>query len=150
MTGTEIAWAELGKRGTRVLRSKPEGWPVASDVRLSTALVTTLAVAAALGVAATVPRAESERGATVYAERGCRVCHGAQREGTRMGPSLLDIERHWNRKTLRSYLANPDSARRADERLRRVDSKYRRFEMPAYSFDDPTYAALAGFLLGRD
>ena len=85
---------------------------------------------------------------TYHPDGSARVVqHGESLEGTRMGPPLTDAGVHWKRPALRRYLANPDSARRADPRLRALDEHYRRFTMPSYEFEDDAFEALATYLL---
>jgi len=38
-------------------------------------------------------REEAARGAGLYGEWGCDLCHGEGREGTELGPSLLELRR---------------------------------------------------------
>jgi len=55
------------------------------------ALLATLLLAGACGQAATeVPAGDAARGQTLWAQSSCMACHGANAEGAKGGPALLD------------------------------------------------------------
>lgn len=87
-------------------------------------------------------------GREVFHAEGCVACHGADGEGTHVGPSLDGVGRHWTGPELRRFLADP-AGYPAGRRLDRVRAAYRS-RMPAYRLRDPARAeALTSFLLAR-
>jgi mono/diheme cytochrome c family protein len=63
-------------------------------------LVTTIAIASALGVLlpcssawSESPKAAESAGATLFRDKGCAYCHGANTQGTPKGPSLQNVRK---------------------------------------------------------
>jgi cytochrome c2 len=63
---------------------------------------------------------------------GCRGCHGADLEGTRMGPPLQNMAQYWSRDELINYLRNPNSYM-DKERFRKFQQDYPGIIMPSFS-----------------
>jgi mono/diheme cytochrome c family protein len=70
-------------------------------------------------------------GYEVYRSRGCATCHGADALGSRMGPSLAEARRYYDRDSLTEYLKDPEKAIANDGRLLEMQSQYPRIQMPA-------------------
>ena len=90
-----------------------------------------------------------------FVDLDCSTCHGANREGKRSGPPLVDIAGHWTADELVSYLTDPDAMVRSNPRLAYTAEKYA-IGMPKVSGKSPGYAgkvneatlrALAEYLL---
>jgi cytochrome c2 len=62
---------------------------------------------------------------------GCITCHGAELQGTRMGPSLHSITEYWSRDKLINYLRNPSSFEDT-ERFQKFKEQYPGMIMPAF------------------
>ena len=63
-------------------------------------------------------------GGPTFREIGCNLCHGENREGTEMGPSLLTVRDNWTAVKLSNYLDDPEGYLPSDERLKAVSTKY--------------------------
>lgn len=73
-------------------------------------------------------------GAALYQESSCWTCHGAQGEGSHLGPELSGLSRWWQSdQQLAAYLAAPDSARQHNSRLQAVGDPYRPVAMPGFA-----------------
>jgi mono/diheme cytochrome c family protein len=80
---------------------------------------------------------------------GCRGCHGAELEGSRMGPALADLGQHWNRDELINYLRNPNSYMDKD-RFRKYQEQYPGILMPSFSnVDIKDLGRMADYLLTK-
>lgn len=62
---------------------------------------------------------------------GCITCHGADLQGTRMGPPLEDLAKNWSRDKLINYLRNPSSFEDT-ERFKKFKEQYPGMIMPAF------------------
>lgn len=62
---------------------------------------------------------------------GCTNCHGQNLEGTKMGPALVNLKEHWDKKELTNYLRNPSSYM-DDDRVKVYKEKYPNVIMPSY------------------
>lgn len=63
---------------------------------------------------------------------GCVTCHGAELQGTKMGPRLKDITGYWGRDKLINYLRNPSSFEDT-ERFRKFKEQYPGMIMPSFN-----------------
>jgi mono/diheme cytochrome c family protein len=67
----------------------------------------------------------------IYASRGCPTCHGANLEGTKMGPELTGLSKYWSKEELVTYMRNT-AAFIDNERMVKYQDQYRRYIMPSY------------------
>ncbi|MBR9979033.1 MAG: cytochrome c [Bacteroidetes bacterium] len=89
-------------------------------------------------------------GRRAFTDRGCITCHGKQAEGTRMGPALEDLSRHYDVSRLIEYLKNPDAMIKEDERLSAQAEDYVGM-MPRFDYLSPEeLEALARYALSLD
>lgn len=80
---------------------------------------------------------------------GCLNCHGANLEGTPMGPALVNLKELWNRDNLINYLRNPDSFM-SQKRFQEYREKYPNMIMPAYGNKDvKDLGKIADYLLSK-
>jgi mono/diheme cytochrome c family protein len=87
-------------------------------------------------------------GAQLYASFGCVSCHGADLSGTTLAPPLLNVNEHWGRDNLISYLRNPSSFMNSD-RFKECRKKYPSQIMPSYNNKDvKDLGKIADYLLG--
>lgn len=68
----------------------------------------------------------------IIANVGCNKCHGDDLKGTKLAPSLINVDEHWSRTELINYLRNPDSYGN-DKRFTEYKKKYK---IPMTSFSD--------------
>lgn len=84
-----------------------------------------------------VPQASADSGASVdaegdfaqglglYVRENCANCHGEAGEGTkRLGPPLRNLEEHWDRARLQTFLLDPGKVEAEDPRLEELKSSY--------------------------
>ena len=64
-------------------------------------------------------------GRRLFAGQGCMACHMSRGEGSMMGPPLRGLAANWTREAIASYLADPESVARKDERLKQVKLRYK-------------------------
>lgn len=80
---------------------------------------------------------------------GCLNCHGANLEGTPMGPALVNLKELWNRDNLINYLRNPNSFM-SQKRFQEYREKYPNMLMPAYGNKDvKDLGKIADYLLTK-
>jgi len=81
---------------------------------------------------------------------GCANCHGANLEGSNMGPSLIGLKEFWSsREDLINYLRNPNSFMDKD-RFKEYKVKYPNGIMPSYNNKDvKDLGKIADYLLTR-
>jgi cytochrome c553 len=78
---------------------------------------------------------------------GCVSCHGADLNGTKMGPDLHNLSQYWSRESLVNFLRNP-SANLNSSRLNEYKSKYPDVLMPSFeNIDVKDLGKIAGYLL---
>lgn len=88
-------------------------------------------------------------GAQLMNNFGCLNCHGANLEGTAMGPALLNLNQFWSRDNLINYLRNPNSFM-SQKRFQEYKEKYPNMIMPAYGNKNvKDLGKIADYLLGR-
>ncbi|NWF50155.1 MAG: cytochrome c [Ignavibacteriaceae bacterium] len=88
-------------------------------------------------------------GAELIKQFGCLSCHGQNLEGTKMGPALADLKKHWNRDELINYLRNPNSFMDT-ERFVEYKKQYTKSIMPGYSNKDvKDLGKIADYLLKK-
>lgn len=86
-------------------------------------------------------------GDVIYQLQNCANCHGEDRRGTRLGPSLVPLASSWTRESLASYLADPRAMVAADERLAALDREFSA-DMGRYdNLSQDERLVLAGWLL---
>ncbi|MGQ9644591.1 MAG: c-type cytochrome [Ignavibacterium sp.] len=80
---------------------------------------------------------------------GCLNCHGANLEGTPMGPALVNLKELWSRDNLINYLRNPNSFM-SQKRFQEYREKYPNMLMPAYGNKDvKDLGKIADYLLTK-
>jgi mono/diheme cytochrome c family protein len=87
-------------------------------------------------------------GLALYAKANCAMCHGDDRAGKPLGPSLLSLKDNWDNVKLVSYLKDPQGYTANDERLSGESSKYSMKMSPAKLSDDEI-KQLAAWLLNQ-
>jgi cytochrome c2 len=84
-----------------------------------------------------------------YVALKCAKCHGAEREGQRTAPKLIDLATRWDEERLVAYLRNPKAVQAATPRLAYMAEKYP-IEMPAYAHtDEQVLRGLIEYLLKK-
>ena len=63
-------------------------------------------------------------GAEIFTVSGCIACHGENRSGTGSGPTLINLQKHWQGADLASYLATPSDWIQQDPRLQKLDDEF--------------------------
>ncbi len=87
-------------------------------------------------------------GALLLKNFGCLNCHGADLEGSSMGPKLTGLSEFWNRDRLINYLRNPNSFMDSD-RFKEFKKIFPNMIMPAYGNKDvKDLGKIADYLLG--
>jgi mono/diheme cytochrome c family protein len=90
----------------------------------------------------------ASRGEKVYAMQSCAICHGKQREGSKLGPPLTGLKAHWTADQLvRDYFPDPVTYQNNDPRLREMLKTYNTMKMPAVRLPEADQRALADWLL---
>lgn len=74
---------------------------------------------------------EDPDGAAIFAGSNCTMCHGSDLRGTKLGPTLVDVEQHWTVDTLMAYLAAPTEVAEMDARLTQIGHDFSN-DMPPY------------------
>jgi len=85
-------------------------------------------------------------GAAVYKNAKCDICHGTSREGTALGPPVLDLAPYWDQVELERFLLSPEKFEPVSPHLQELRSQYKA-EMPAWSLSGEELAALIDWLL---
>jgi mono/diheme cytochrome c family protein len=95
--------------------------------------------------------AELSRGATLYKDEGCPVCHGDSAQGVEQaGPALRELAPYWNIEKLGSYLQDPTAFRQANPDFDERREEQFMLEMPAYdALTAEQRQLLAGWLMER-
>ncbi|WP_337872540.1 cytochrome c [Ignavibacterium sp.] len=92
---------------------------------------------------------ENLSGAQLMNNFRCLSCHGANLEGTAMGPALVNLKEFWSRDNLINYLRNPNSYMN-QKRFQEYQEKYPNMIMPAYGNKDvKDLGKIADYLLSR-
>lgn len=92
---------------------------------------------------------ENLSGEQLMSNFGCLNCHGANLEGTPMGPALVNLKELWNRDNLINYLRNPNSFM-SQKRFQEYREKYPNMLMPAYGNKDvKDLGKIADYLLSK-
>jgi len=86
-------------------------------------------------------------GAKLFSAKGCVACHGAQGQGTFMGPPLQQLTEHWKREDLARFFTNPAAATESDARLKQLSRTFRTPMAPIVASESDRLA-LADFVLG--
>ena len=87
-------------------------------------------------------------GALLLKNFGCLNCHGADLEGSSMGPKLTGLSEFWNRDRLINYLRNPNSFMDSD-RFKEFKKIFPNMIMPAYGNKDvKDLGKITDYLLG--
>lgn len=111
------------------------------------ACVGLLGLAAACSLRRAPPPGAS--GAEIYDLQNCANCHGDEREGKSLGPSLAGLAQHWTRETLVEYLADPQGFVERDPRLRARSEEYSGKMDPYDNLTLEQRGVLADWLLER-
>jgi mono/diheme cytochrome c family protein len=107
-----------------------------------------LAVTGLASMLAACQSPSGDRGAQIYAMESCAICHGKQREGTRLGPPLIGLKAHWTEdKLVRDYFPDPVTFQNNDPRLREMLKTFNTMKMPAVRIPEADQRALARWLL---
>jgi mono/diheme cytochrome c family protein len=85
-------------------------------------------------------------GQDAYTAGNCSMCHGANREGGKLGPALAKLSVNWDKDKLVRYLADPEGYKAQDSRLS-ADAKKYPMNMPRPRLTDEQLAALAAWLM---
>jgi cytochrome c2 len=95
--------------------------------------------------------AELSRGATLYKDEGCPVCHGDSAEGVEQaGPALRELAPYWTVERLSTYLQDPTAFRQANPDFDGRREEQFMLEMPAYdALTAEQRQLLAGWLMER-
>ncbi len=64
-------------------------------------------------------------GPEIYKASGCKTCHGDMGQGNRTGPSLLELDKHFDGKSLTAFLLDPAASIAGNSRLEALDNEYR-------------------------
>lgn len=92
---------------------------------------------------------ENLSGEQLMSNFGCLNCHGANLEGTPMGPALVNLKEFWTRDNLINYLRNPNSFM-SQKRFQEYREKYPNMLMPAYGNKDvKDLGKIADYLLSK-
>jgi cytochrome c2 len=90
------------------------------------------------------------RGRAVWEAEECAACHGEDRGGTVIGPSLEGVDEHWRREELERFLVDPTAALDDNPRLAAMTDRYQ-VDMPGVQRADATEVTdLATFLIHGD
>ena len=89
-------------------------------------------------------------GEAAFRTRTCWRCHGADRSGTEIGPSLYALARVWDVDSLARYIEDPAPFRARDPRLQALVARYRGRLMKGFPMAREEARALAGWLLTDD
>ncbi len=87
-------------------------------------------------------------GAALYRSKNCLTCHGKDRSGTMLAPSLHGLAAHWSAEDLASFLREPKPWLAKNERLATTAANYRS-PMPPTFGTDAERLALAQWLLAQ-
>jgi hypothetical protein len=85
-------------------------------------------------------------GASVYKNARCDVCHGDSRQGTELGPPLLDLKPYWDQVELERFFLDPANYEPASDHLQKIRDQYKDV-MPAWNLSGEEMAALIDWLL---
>jgi len=89
-------------------------------------------------------------GDEIYRLQNCANCHGEAREGTRLGPPLGEVARHWDVEHLAAFLADPRPVVEGDGRLGAYRATYGSSRMGPYdNLDLDQRRTLAAWLLAN-
>ena len=121
--------ANLGRRRPSV--AGPMTYTSRMKILLMAALPLTLLAATACLGPAHYAEDESPDGAAIFAGSNCTMCHGSDLRGTKLGPTLVDVEQHWTVDSLMAYLAAPTEVAEMDARLIQIGKDFSN-EMPPY------------------
>lgn len=87
-------------------------------------------------------------GAALYAKANCAMCHGDDRAGKPLGPSLLSLKANWDSAKLAIYLKDPQTYTANDARLSGASGDYS-MKMPPANLSPDEIAVLADWLLSQ-
>jgi cytochrome c2 len=91
-----------------------------------------------------------ERGRAVWEAEECAACHGSDRRGTVIGPSLEGVGERWRREELERFLVDPTAGLADNPRLAAMTERYE-VDMPGVQQADAAAVAdLATFLMNTD
>jgi mono/diheme cytochrome c family protein len=83
----------------------------------------------------------------LYTTRGCATCHGPDMEGTKKGPALTGLSKHWSKEELVTYMRNT-AAFMDNKRMINFQEHYKRYIMPSYdTLNVKEIGVLADYLL---
>jgi mono/diheme cytochrome c family protein len=54
----------------------------------------------------------------------CASCHGFERQGSWMGPPLLELAEHWDAPSLSSFIKDPSVFLKTDQRIRDLAKRF--------------------------
>lgn len=87
--------------------------------------------------------------AALYEEHSCGMCHGDAREGTEVGPALVDLAGYWDEDRMVRYLEDPTAYRESDASFQADRTQYDT-DMPAFDYvSEDDRRTLARWLLSR-
>lgn len=92
------------------------------------------------------PATPASEGPALYAKANCAMCHGDDRAGKPLGPSLLALQQHWTADDLVAYLQDPQGYAEKNPRLLEQKKQYS-MKMPAPALTPEELQVLARWLL---
>ncbi len=88
-------------------------------------------------------------GLDLMRQTGCLNCHGANLDGSTMGPALTGIKSHYTKDQLIAYLKDPASFAE-NERIKEFKTRFQGTRMPAYNNKPAAELnTIADYLLAR-
>ncbi len=122
-------------------------------MRFAPPIVLTTAVLALLAAACDSnpekPRSEMT-GRELFLDARCDSCHGGDRAGSWMGPSLATLEQHWTEQPLADFLLDPLPIIEADPRLSKLRRSYPASMRPFFEFTPSERLRIASWLLSAE
>jgi mono/diheme cytochrome c family protein len=85
-------------------------------------------------------------GQALYTKANCAMCHGDDRAGKALGPSLLSLQQNWTAEKLVAYFQDPQGYAANDQRLTEQKKQYS-MKMPPPSLTADEIQVLAQWLL---
>lgn len=87
--------------------------------------------------------------AKILEDQNCYACHGANLQGTSLGPSLENIKKYWkNSEELANYLSNPDKFMHLD-RFKEYKKQFKTIMPPYNTLSREQLIKICDYLLSR-
>jgi mono/diheme cytochrome c family protein len=91
----------------------------------------------------------AKTGDELYVAGNCHVCHGADRNGSSLGPPLRKLAANWSAEEMVKYFKDPGNYAASDPRLSEHKGKYQ-MVMPPLRIPDADQLRLAQWLLEQN